>query len=57
MTHGIEGCTQVEKNKDVKGTRVSRGEEDIEESSFCAVEGARNRLERFKLVIDIKMGS
>jgi len=56
MTHGIEGCTQVEKNKDVKGTRVSRGEEDIEESSFCAVEGARNRLERFKLVIDKKMG-
>lgn len=58
MAHGIEGCTQVEKSKDVKGTGVSGSEEvveDFEESSFCAVEGAKTRLERFKLVIGMKM--
>lgn len=51
MVHCIEGCAQVEEDEDVEGTSVSRGEEvveDFEESSFCAMEGAKARLEGFK---------
>ena len=59
MAHGIEGCTQVEEDKDVEGTGVSGCEEvveDFEESGFCAVEGSKTRLERFELVIGMKIG-
>lgn len=51
MAHGIEGCTQVEEDEDVKGTRVSGSEEVIEnfkECGFCAVLWAKTRLEGFE---------
>ena len=51
MTHGIEGCTQVQEDEDVEGSVVSRGEEvveDMKECSFCAVKGTKTGLKGFK---------
>lgn len=51
MTHDIEGCTQVQEDEDVEGSGVGRGEEvieDLEECSFCVVEGAKTGLKGFK---------
>lgn len=59
MVDGIKSCTEVKKDENVKGARVSRQEEVVnyaKNGSLCAVTWTEARLKMLIQVVVVKKG-